>query len=60
MLRCLERALKAAASVATVPDGIGALRLPLVEIWEKTWAKESLVVFLDVIKGVRSITIVAR
>ena len=38
-LRCLERALKAAA--AAVPS-IGAeegLRRSLVEIWEKTWAK---------------------
>lgn len=79
-LRCLERALKAAAAV---PSDAEALRPSLVEIWEKTWLKcdemgavvvrrasvaaqqvhspapftqESLVVFVDVIKCVRSIS----
>lgn len=82
-LRCLERALKAAASVAAAPAEVEALRPSLVEIWERTWARceemgavvirrasaaaqhvhspapftqESLVVFVDVIKGVRSIS----
>ncbi|KAH9955055.1 hypothetical protein BC827DRAFT_1262095 [Russula dissimulans] len=82
-LRCLERALKAAASVAAAPADVEALRASLVEIWERTWARceemgavvirrasaaaqhvhspapftqESLVVFVDVIKGVRSIS----
>jgi len=81
-LRCLERALKAAATVA-VPSDAEALRSSMVEIWEKTWVKceeigavvvrrasvaaqyvhapapftqESLVVFVDVIKCVRSIS----
>ena len=81
-LRCLERALKAAATVQ-VPSDAGPLRSSLVEIWEKTWVKcgemgvvvvrrasvvsqdvnahtpytqESLVVFVDVIKSVRSIS----
>ena len=81
-LRCLERALKAAATVV-VPSDAEALRSSLVEIWEKTWVKceeigvvvvrpasvvaqnvhayapftqESLVVFVDVIKCVRSIS----
>ena len=81
-LRCLERALKAAATVA-VPSDAEALRSSLVEIWGKTWVKceemgavvvrrasvvaqhvhaptpftqESLVVFVDVIKCVRSIS----
>src|SRR5260221_14333229 len=35
-LRCLERALKAAAAVVPSTEG---LRPSLVEIWEKTWAK---------------------
>ena len=79
-LRCLERALRAAADV---PSDAEALRPSLVEIWEKTWVKceemgavvvrrasvaaqhvhtpapftqESLVVFVDVIKCVRSIS----
>jgi hypothetical protein len=81
-LRCLERALRAAAT-APVPSDAEALRSSLVEIWEKTWVKceemgvvvvrrasvvaqhvhaptpftqESLVVFVDVIKCVRSIS----
>ena len=81
-LRCLERALKAAATTA-VPSDAAALRSSLVDIWEKTWVKceemgvvvvrrasvvaqhvdaptpftqESLVVFVDVIKCVRSIS----
>ena len=81
-LRCLERALKAAVTVA-VPSDAEALRSSLVEIWGKTWVKceemgavvvrrasvvaqhvhaptpftqESLVVFVDVIKCVRSIS----
>ena len=81
-LRCLERALKAAATVA-VPSDAEVLRSSLVEIWGKTWVKceemgavvvrrasvvaqhvhapapftqESLVVFVDVIKCVRSIS----
>jgi hypothetical protein len=37
-LRCLEGALKVAATVA-VPSDTEALRSSLVEIWEKTWAK---------------------
>ena len=37
-LRCLERALKAAATAA-VPSDAAALRSSLVEIWEKTWVK---------------------
>lgn len=39
-LRCLERALKAAAAAAAAnaPDAEG-LRPSLVEIWERTWAK---------------------
>jgi hypothetical protein len=79
-LRCLERALRAAAAV---PSDAEDLRPSLVEIWGKTWVKceemgavvvrrasvalqhvhtpapftqESLVVFVDVIKCVRSIS----
>jgi hypothetical protein len=37
-LRCLERTLKAAATVA-VPSDAEALRCSLVGIWEKTWVK---------------------
>jgi len=82
-LRCLERALKAAAAAVPSTDAEAGLRSSLVEIWEKTWAKceemgavivrrasaaaqhvgspppftqESLVVFVDVIKSVRSIS----
>jgi hypothetical protein len=87
-LRCLERALRAAAAVAqalAVPSDAeaAAFRPSLVEMWEKTWVKceemgavvvrrasaaaqqvhspapftqESLVVFVDVIKCVRSIS----
>ena len=81
-LRCLERALKAAAAALPSTDANEGSRRSLVEIWEKTWAKceemgavvvrrasataqhvdspapftqESLVVFVDVIKCVRSI-----
>ena len=38
-LRCLERALKAAAVAAATPSDAEPLRLSLVEIWEKTWVK---------------------
>jgi hypothetical protein len=79
-LRCLERALKAAAAAVPLTED---LRPSLVEIWERTWDKceemgavvvrrasaaaqhvgspapftqESLVVFVDVMKSVRSIS----
>ena len=38
-LRCLERALKAAAATASAPSDAEPLRKSLAEIWEKTWAK---------------------
>ena len=38
-LRCLERALKAAAAAAATPSDAERLRQSLAEIWEKTWAK---------------------
>ena len=38
-LRCLERALKAAAATASAPSDAEPLRKSLAEIWEKTWVK---------------------
>jgi hypothetical protein len=38
-LRCLERALKAAATAAAEPAVAERLRKSLAEIWEKTWVK---------------------
>jgi hypothetical protein len=38
-LRCLERALKAAATAAADPADAERLRESLAEIWEKTWTK---------------------